>query len=439
MLRSTLLRGANYEQIQPYFIASGAGAMKTSKNVRVSIDQLPIGFTCDVEVYDDRGQLLLDRGQPLTETAREQIIRRGISSVAIPSERAKSLSSRSRNPKKQDDKDSRGDLRQRRVERSRESYSTERGERFAARSAATISGVMEIGSQLSSLTVNDVAKLQSIPQEFSDMLVEDADQSIFNLSRECDPFSVADRCVQMSTLSINTAIELGIDDRDVMNVGSAALLHDLGLYLMPSKYCDPTVALSAEEAWEYRQHPLITIDALAHFSAVPEEVRVMIGQVHEKPDGSGYPRQLLGARLHPHAEILSVVDAYLMLVRPGPGRPAMVPHDAISVLLHEGSRGRFSAAVLRAFVTQMTLYAIGSDVELSDGTTATVIRRDGQYYASPVVLRHNESTDQPLILFDSDHSVKRPMVDEASNQMRMTVDMISTIDLDFFDRSTCVS
>jgi len=122
------------------------------------------------------------------------------------------------------------------------------------------------------------------------------------------------------------------------------------------------------------------MDTFAGYSIVPDEICVIVNQVHERVDGSGYPRGLHINLIHPLARVLNVVDTYLSLIDPGPGRPAILPHDAIGFLLHEGARGRFEALPMQALLTTVTLFPIGSRVELDDGRKATVIRRDGAHY-----------------------------------------------------------
>ena len=410
--------------------------MIPTKTVRVSLDQLPIGFTCEFDIHDDEGLLLLRSGSPLTEASRDQIVKRGVSSVAIPHEAASQFNTESRPSSDHKEEAPSAQLRtcDRRAERSGESYSAERSERFSKLSASAISAVSQIASQIRSLSINNVTNLCTIPAEFTDMLLEDSDQSIYELQRSSDPTSLANRCAEMSMLAINTAIEMDLPDQDIVNVGIAGLLHDLGLYEGPTSFRDPTKALSEEEVWEYRQHPTRAMELFSNFTAIPDEVSVIIAHVHEKPNGSGYPRGLRANLLHPLSRILSVVDTYQTLVRPGPGRPAMIPHDAMCLLLLEGKRGCLDGSVMRAFLTQLTLFPIGSQVELDNGKRAIVIRRDHGHYTSPVVKLADSSSDEMVALSNSSIGISHPIADDSSAQMRVTTDMMSSLDLESFER-----
>jgi HD-GYP domain-containing protein (c-di-GMP phosphodiesterase class II) len=236
----------------------------------------------------------------------------------------------------------------------------------------------------------------------------------------------------MSLLAINTGIELGLSDKEVIQLGTAGLLHDLGLYLMPSHFRDPTAELTANEVWEYRRHPSLVMNAFAKLSIVSDEVRVIANQVHERRDGSGYPRGLHANLIHPLANVLAIVDSYLTLIQPGAGRPAVVPHDAIGYLLFEVGRGLFDAATMRAFLTQIAYFPIGSQVELDNGQRATVIRRDGDHYATPIVRVDGAHATGSLALRRSERNIARPVVDEPGHQMRITKSMMPTLSMDMF-------
>jgi len=51
-------------------------------------------------------------------------------------------------------------------------------------------------------------------------------------------------------------------------------------------------------------------------------------QHHERIDGSGYPRQLMGERIHPLAQIVGLADFYDNLVNGAPGHQKILPHEA---------------------------------------------------------------------------------------------------------------
>ena len=147
-------------------------------------------------------------------------------------------------------------------------------------------------------------------------------------------------------------------------------------------------------------------------------------------DGSGFSRGIAwecdssaGTRVERCRLLLSLVD-------PGSGRPAILPHDALGFLLHEGARGQREILPLKALLKTITLFPIGSRVELDDGREATVIRRNEDHYAGPVVHRDATAENTILAIHQSQHKIVRPLVDQAKREMRIMPDMMDSLTLD---------
>ena len=108
-------------------------------------------------------------------------------------------------------------------------------------------------------------------------------------------------------------------------------------------------------------------------------------QVHERTDGSGYPRGRLSASIHPGARVVAIADAYAAMTRPRPYRAAHLPHHAMQELLRECRRNRFDKTALKAFLDIMSMYPVGSYVALNTGQVCQVIRANPGSPTKPVV------------------------------------------------------
>ena len=108
-------------------------------------------------------------------------------------------------------------------------------------------------------------------------------------------------------------------------------------------------------------------------------------QMHERFNGTGYPRQRHGAQIHPLARIAMVADAFVAMVSPRPHRPAVLPYKVMEYLLHCTKLGQFDPDVMRGLLQTISLFPIGSYVELSDNRVGRVVRAHRELYNSPVV------------------------------------------------------
>ena len=122
-------------------------------------------------------------------------------------------------------------------------------------------------------------------------------------------------------------------------------------------------------------------------------------QIHERLNGSGYPRKRQHPQIHLFARIGAVADTYLAMVSPRNGRIGMTPYDAVEKLLYATRIGLFDASVVRALLHAVSLFPVGSVVKLSDGRSARVSRSNRDHYDRPVVevLSDNPSDDGQIL------------------------------------------
>ncbi len=209
---------------------------------------------------------------------------------------------------------------------------------------------------------------------------------VLDIARQVRDYArLADHCLQTALLGMVVGIEMGMSEPQVRSIGQAGLLHDWGMTRVPRALIDAPRILSQSEFAEIKRHPTYTLDLLQRVAGIPRQVPLICYQVHERPDGSGYPRGRQGKNIHPCARILNVADVYIALTSRRPFRRALPAYSAIECLLHHAHQRLVDPNVVRALVHVLTLFPIGTTVGLSDGATARVLRRNGDKYASPIV------------------------------------------------------
>lgn len=198
-----------------------------------------------------------------------------------------------------------------------------------------------------------------------------------------------DHSAQLSSLGIMIAVMVGLDKRATLEIGVAGLLHDLSLVLRSESFDPSQCKKNHELRSEFRKHPLVTVELLRSMPGLSSESLTIASQVHEQCDGSGYPEGIDSEKILLGAKILNIADAYLSLVRPLKGQ-SMVSSDALAYLCHHATRGKFDRAILKLFVKNMSMYPLGSVVELDDRTAAVVVRSNPLAPLSPVVSIHGK-------------------------------------------------
>ncbi len=108
----------------------------------------------------------------------------------------------------------------------------------------------------------------------------------------------------------------------------AAMLHDIGMVMIPQDMVDKPDKLSEEEFSLLRQHPQAGFDMLQHIN-FPWPVAEIVLQHHEHFDGSGYPNGLTEWEILDEARILLVADVVEAITTERPYRAASSLKDAV--------------------------------------------------------------------------------------------------------------
>lgn len=126
--------------------------------------------------------------------------------------------------------------------------------------------------------------------------------------------------LNVSIISLDLGRGLGYELLQLIELGRAALLHDIGItgYMniinLPKK-------LSAEEFKVVKEHPAIGSDTLINnYKDLGQKVFEAVRQEHERSDGSGYPLGLKGNEINEYAQILGVADVYEAMIHDRPYR-----------------------------------------------------------------------------------------------------------------------
>ena len=227
-------------------------------------------------------------------------------------------------------------------------------------------------------------------------LTADMDQTLgatIDLGRERQ---IAQHGLQMSTLGMAIGVELGLNAENVGRIGVTALVHDWGMLRIPREIRDAERRLSESEMIEIRKHPIYAIEIHERIAGLPSLVPFISYQVHEKLDGSGYPRGRVERNIHLFARILHVADIYCALTTPRPWRAAFTPYAAMRSLLTGDNAHGCDPIVLRALLRVKSLFPVGSYVTLSDSSVAQVMRANGDQYTQPIVRLVQDSRGRPV-------------------------------------------
>jgi HD-GYP domain-containing protein (c-di-GMP phosphodiesterase class II)/DNA-binding CsgD family transcriptional regulator len=164
----------------------------------------------------------------------------------------------------------------------------------------------------------------------------------------------------------------GCSQAESETIRNAGLVHDLGRLGVPNSIWDKQGELTEVEAERVRMYPYLTERMLA-FSDVLAPLGAIAVQHHERLDGSGYPRGLVGDGLSPAGRILAAADTYRAWSEPRPHRPAKGAVEVAAQLRTEVRCGRLDAGAVDA-VLRVAGHRVGIRQDWPSALTAREVQ-----------------------------------------------------------------
>jgi HD-GYP domain-containing protein (c-di-GMP phosphodiesterase class II) len=140
---------------------------------------------------------------------------------------------------------------------------------------------------------------------------------------------------------------MGLSPSRVLDVELGALLHDVGKIGVRDAVLLKPGPLTEDEWVEMRKHPDLGVALLTEVPALRRALPIVQCH-HERRDGKGYPRALVGNAIPLDARIFQVVDAYDAIVSDRPYRKGRSDAEArAEIAQHVGPQ--FDPEVFEAF------------------------------------------------------------------------------------------
>lgn len=153
----------------------------------------------------------------------------------------------------------------------------------------------------------------------------------------------------VAELARNAARQLGLDEVGQQRVYRAGLIHGMGRAAVPNLVWD-TPGRLAESAWErVRLVPYWTGRAARQIGALADEAQIA-SYAYERPDGSGYFREVKQPSIPIEGRILAAAVALTSLRAARPWREAYADDAASELLMAEAVAGRYDVDAVRALV-----------------------------------------------------------------------------------------
>jgi len=186
----------------------------------------------------------------------------------------------------------------------------------------------------------------------------------------------------------------------MIELGLAALLHDIGMLKLPDAVYLKEDDLTDKEFQLVRAHTTLGYKILKGFS-VSEEIALAAEEHHERLDGSGYPKALSGDKISFYSRIVAVVCSYDAITSKRLFKTQHDPHAAVMELLKDRNTS-YDETVIRSLIVAVSAYPLGSPVQLSDDSIGRVTKTNPESPRFPFVQvlidREGMRLDEPLLI-----------------------------------------
>ncbi len=179
-------------------------------------------------------------------------------------------------------------------------------------------------------------------------------------------------------------------------LGTAALLHDVGMREVPKDILLKNSPLTEEEKLIIQRHPWYGFEIVKGVEGFSAEIYNVILEHHERYDGTGYPNALPNEKIHTMAKIIAVCDVYDALTSDRPHRTKHKRTESIEYLLGAGNF-YFNHEIVKALINTIIIYRYGQWVELNTGETGVVIEEEVQpFNIKPKVMLYFDEEGKQL-------------------------------------------
>lgn len=153
---------------------------------------------------------------------------------------------------------------------------------------------------------------------------------------------------RVTQLTVRMAQRVGMDAKQLVHVQRGALLHDIGKMGVPDSILLKRGPLTDAERDEMRRHTVYAYELLSPIDFLRPALDIPYAH-HEKWDGTGYPRGLVGEQIPLAARIFAIVDVYDALTSDRPYRGAWT-HEATLEYVQAHAGSHFDPDLAKVFL-----------------------------------------------------------------------------------------
>lgn len=186
---------------------------------------------------------------------------------------------------------------------------------------------------------------------------------------------------------------LGKSHEEIIFLGQAGLLHDVGKMMIPDELLSKPGQLTDEEYAVMKRHTEYGAELLRSMEQADETIALCALLHHERLDGSGYPEGRSKETIPLECQIINVADVFDAICTDRVYRKGTSPFEAANVLWEQACSGKLNPLVVSHFIHYIVMLYVGSPALLNNGDQVEVIMIHTDEPMRPLVRRGKEYLD----------------------------------------------
>jgi putative nucleotidyltransferase with HDIG domain len=214
---------------------------------------------------------------------------------------------------------------------------------------AAKTGAAAIASMFSDVLAGrpvDITSAKAAGSRIADSIAEDGLRSWLDTVRRHHE-GTYQHCLLVAGVAVDFGLNLGLSNRDLERLYSAAMFHDIGKAQIPLAILDKAGQLDSRERTLIETHPVAGYEVLRGNPAISQEILDAVRHHHEYLDGSGYPDGLCAGSISDIVRILTISDIFAALIESRTYKPTTPREEAYEIMC--GMQGKLEKPLLAAF------------------------------------------------------------------------------------------
>ena len=244
--------------------------------------------------------------------------------------------------------------------------------------------IFNIMSELRLGHIPEKTKIQEIISDLNDSMLKDKNTLLcLTMLQDYDEYTF-NHSVNVGILSLSLAQELGLKSEELLAVGLAGILHDIGKTRVPREIILKPSKLTPAEWTEMQKHPVHGKNIIKEIGGISDVTSTYVLYHHLRKNLSGYPVPD-GLTLQPDgSKIIAIADTYDSMTTLRPYQKRFDPRESLEFITSRTGED-FDSEYVKAFIRALGIYPVGSVIRLDTNEIGIVIKSNDTNPQRPFV------------------------------------------------------